>query len=85
MEKVSFEVYREDEPKKVVRLALVDGRDSICLVTKYIDGETEYTLLELNKDTGTFRLIEGVGFEAGLPLDGRERVIIEGFNDRGED
>ena len=85
MEKVRFEVYREGEPKKTVRLALVDGEDYIRLVTKKSDGELEYTLLNLNKSTGTFCLIERVGFEAGLPLDGRERVIIEGFNDGKED
>jgi len=82
MENVRFEVYREGEPEKVVRLALVDRIDHINLVTKNIDDNTEYTLLNLNKATGTFCLIGHVGADAGLPLDGSGRVIIEGFNAR---
>jgi len=85
MEKVRFEVYREGETEKVVRLALLGGRDSVCLVTKEIDGETEYTLLDLNKATGTFCLIGRIGIDAGLPLDEKGRVIVEDFNDGKED
>ena len=85
MENIKFEVYREDKSEKTVRLALEDWRDSICLVTKNIDGEIEYTLLNFNKATGTFCLIERVGDETGLPLDGRGRIIVEGFNNRRED
>ena len=81
MEKVRFEIYRE----KVVRLALVDGKDYINLVTKNIDGDTEYTLLNLNKATGTFCLIGRIGIDAGLPLDEKGRILIRGFNDGEED
>ena len=85
MENVRFEVYREGEPEKVVRLALVDGEDYIRLVTKETDGTLGYTLLDLNKATGTFCLIGRIGIDAGLPLDEKGRVIVEDFNDGKED
>ena len=86
MENVRFEVYREDGPKKVVRLALVDGIDSnIYLVTKSIDGKIENVLLELDRDTGIFHLVEAVCDDTGLPLDEKGRVLVHGFNNGEED
>jgi len=92
MENVRFEVYREGGPKRVVRLALVDGIDStylvkkdIYLVTKSIDGEIENILLKLDRDTGIFHLVGSVCDDTGLPLDEKGRVLVHGFNNGEED